>query len=126
MKFIDLINEQFGDLIVLYRVYPSNLTKKHTYWKCKCKCGNEIITSSNHLRTGHTKSCGCLHNKIRGKKNPSYKHGKRKTRLYTIWSGMKNRCLNKNATKYKNYGGRGIKIYDKWLDKENGFMNFYN
>lgn len=125
MRYIDLTNERFGKLKVLNRVYPKNLTKKHTYWKCRCECGKEIVTSSNHLRTGHTQSCGCLHYK-KGKDNPAYKHGKRNTRLFRIWSSMKNRCNNPNNPKYKNYGGRGIRVCDKWLDKENGFINFYN
>ena len=126
MRLIDLTNKQFGNLTVMYRVYPNNLTKKHTYWKCKCKCGKETVVSSNHLRTGHTKSCGCSHNYLKGSKSFLYKHGKRNTRLYGIWATMKSRCLNKNNIKYKNYGARGISIYSKWTDKENGFMNFYN
>lgn len=126
MKLIDLSNQTFGKLIVLYRVYPNKVSNKHTYWKCRCECGKEIVTSSNHLRTGHTQSCGCMHNAKKGKNNPSYKHGKKHTRLYRIWSGMKGRCLNKNNKKYKNYGARGIKVCNDWLDKQNGFINFYN
>ena len=126
MKLIDLTNQTFGRLTVLYRVYPNNLTKKHTYWKCRCECGKETITSSNHLKTGHTQSCGCLHDEKMGDKNPAYKHGMRDTRLYRIWSGMKERCLNENCHKFKNYGARGIKICNEWLDKENGFINFYD
>lgn len=52
----------------------------------------------------------------------NYKHGLTNTKLYSVWSGMKNRCLNKKQSSYKNYGGRGIKFCDEWLD----FMNFYN
>lgn len=121
MKLIDLTNQKYNKLTVLERVYPEDKSKKHTYWKCKCDCGNYTITSSNHLKTGHTKSCGCSHNN-KGKNNPSYKHGKRNTRLFRIWASMKNRCLNKNNPKYKNYGGRGIKICDEWLID---FMSFY-
>jgi hypothetical protein len=50
-------------------------------------------------------------------------HGKSNTRLYTIFEGMKNRCYNSNTPKYKNYGGRGIRVCEEWL---NDFMNFYN
>lgn len=52
-----------------------------------------------------------------------YVHGKRRTRLYSTWTGMKTRCTNKNCAKYKNYGGRGIKICDEWL---NNFQSFYD
>lgn len=51
------------------------------------------------------------------------KHGKRNTRLYTIWDNMKRRCANENATEYKNYGGKGINVCDIWL---NDFLAFYN
>ena len=53
-------------------------------------------------------------------------HGKCHTRLYRIWCCIKGRCLNKNNTAYKNYGGRGITVCDEWKNKENGFINFYN
>lgn len=48
------------------------------------------------------------------------------TRINRIWLRMRNRCNNKNNEQYKNYGGRGIKVCDEWLNKDNGFMNFYN
>ena len=54
------------------------------------------------------------------------KHGKRNTRIYGIYQKMKQRCYNKNNSNYIRYGARGIKICDEWLDKENGFINFYN
>lgn len=57
---------------------------------------------------------------IRGNKNPNYKTGYcingEKPSFYNSWQGMKARCLNKNHPKYKRYGGRGIKIYDGWMD----------
>lgn len=54
------------------------------------------------------------------------KHDKSYTRIYHIWTGIKGRCLNKNYCQYKYYGGREIKVCDEWMDKVNGFMNFYN
>lgn len=48
------------------------------------------------------------------------------TRLYRTWRNMRNRCYNQNIKAYKDYGGRGIKVCDEWLDKDNGFINFYN
>lgn len=47
------------------------------------------------------------------------------TRIYRIWVGMKGRCLNHNYCQYEYYGGAGIKVCAEWLDKENGFENFY-
>lgn len=54
------------------------------------------------------------------------KHGMYRTRVYCCWNDMKQRCFNPNNKAYPNYGARGIKVCDDWLDKENGFMNFYN
>ena len=50
-------------------------------------------------------------------------HGKSHTRLYKIWIGMKKRCYNPRSNAYERYGGRGIGIYQEWL---NDFMSFYN
>ncbi len=53
------------------------------------------------------------------------KHGLYKSNEYTIWIGIKARCYNKKDPSYHNYGGRGIKMDNRWLG-ENGFINFYN
>lgn len=121
-NFNNLLGQKFNKLTVL-ELYS---TEKETIWKCKCDCGNITFVSASHLKDGHTKSCGCQKNGFKGKDNPSYKHGLRHSRIYGIWVNMKTRCLNSNNDSYKSYGARGIKICDKWLDKENGFINFYN
>ena len=59
----------------------------------------------------------------KGVKNPNYKHGLRKTRLFSIWRNIKTRCFNNNSPMYKYYGFREITICDDW---KNEFMNFYN
>lgn len=56
-KFIDLTNQKFGKLTIVERVANQ---KNQTMWKCLCECGNMVVVSSNHLKSGHTKSCGCL------------------------------------------------------------------
>lgn len=57
MKLIDLTGQQFGELTVIER---DNSKKKKVYWKCKCSCGNYASVLGDYLRSGHTKSCGCL------------------------------------------------------------------
>lgn len=82
----------------------------------KCDCGAEKIYFLNNLRRkNHTTSCGC--EKIRTAGDGARKHGmgNKRNPLYLIWSGMKNRCYNKNAPDYNNYGGRGVKICDEWV-----------
>lgn len=121
-KFVDLTGQRFGRLTVVERVYSKK--GRHTNWLCKCDCGNKTITTKQHLTSNHTKSCGCL--KLETLNKNRFKHGLCESRLYYIHSSMKDRCYNKNNKRYKNYGIRGIKVCDEWLNKENGFMNFYN
>lgn len=121
---------KFGNLTVLYRA-PDHKTsggQNVTVWVCRCQCGNEITVTSQNLRTGHTKSCGCLfpmHNLKHGACiNPS------DSRLYGIWNGMKARCLSKNNPSYSRYGKRGIKICEEWSKFEAfrdwSLLNGYN
>lgn len=114
MKLIDLSGRRFGNLVVLYRVEDD--ANRNRRWLCRCDCGNEKVIGGRHLTSGATRSCGCLE---RGLGN--YKHGQRNTRLYDIWSGIKYRCDNPNATRFENYGGRGIRYCDDW----NSFEPFH-
>lgn len=118
-KFIDLTGQKFGRLTVIERVedYISPSGYKKIRWLCQCECGNTTAVEASSLRTGHVKSCGCIVNN---------KNGLYKTTLYKKLKGMKERCYRKYNDSYKNYGARGIKICDEWLDKNNGFLNFYN
>ena len=118
MIFEDLSGQRFGRWLAIKRV-----KSKHGYrtYLCVCDCGNtsEIVSSS--LRKGDSLSCGCWSKEY--KRELYTTHGMKKHPLYSVWRGMKNRCYNKNDLPYKDYGGRGIKLSDKWLSN---FMNFYN
>lgn len=117
MKFIDLTGQKFGRLTVIKRMPTVN---KRTLWCCLCDCGNKTVVESYNLRTGHTSSCGCVQKEATSAANRT--HGNRKTRLYTIWVCMKNRCYQKSYHAFKHYGGRGIKVCDKWRCD---FRSFY-
>lgn len=101
--FIDRTGQRFGRLTVLE--YVGNRK-----WLCKCDCGNEKVIFAGSLTSGVTRSCGCLYRESR------FKHNASNSRLYSIWSGMKQRCDNRNDSEYHNYGGRGIKVCDEWHD----------
>ena len=89
--------------------------RKEKVIMCKCElCGSLKTIRANNL--SKTKSCGCAKNKFIGKANRT--HGESKTRLYRIWSLMKDRCTNKNAEHYNLYGGRGITVCNEWLHYE--------
>lgn len=112
---IEMIGKKFGKLTVLEDCEEYD---KYGYkiYKCICDCGNITYINSNNLKTGNTKSCGCL------KVDRLIKHGKYKTRMYRIYNNMKNRCYNEKHRDFHNYGGRGVTICDEWLSD---FMNFY-
>lgn len=118
---IDLAGRIFGRLHVIEDVGVNKNGK--FLWKCVCDCGNEKIALSQPLLDGRTQSCGCLHKEQlteRLTKHGLTKVGKRHP-LYLTWAGMKQRCYNPKSLAYDRYGGRGIKVCDRWL---NSFPNF--
>lgn len=122
---IDLKNKRFGRLVIKsFAGFKIIGNRRNRVWCCICDCGNEINVLARSLKSGNTKSCGCLSiekSRIRAKNNFTI-HGKTKTRLYKIWSKMRERCDKKYYIKFKNYGGRGIKVCSEWQK----FIPFYN
>lgn len=92
-------------------------------WKCKCDCGTESAVSGTALRTGASKSCGCLTREVNSVRRKS--HGMTNTKFYKAWQNMLDRCNNENSVSYKDYGGRGIFIYDRWAAFENFKEDMY-
>lgn len=119
----DLTGEKYGKLTVI----SENGRGKYNgyYWNCVCDCGNEAVVLGRNLKSGTTRSCGCLHTK------PPVitKHGMSRTKLYHIWVAMKQRCTNKADRNYNRYGGGGIFVSECWneFDKfaEWAFANGY-
>lgn len=97
---------------------PSGKNKNIEYYLCKCECGNIIITSKDRLKSGRTRSCGCLF------KETHTKHNIRHTRIYKIWCLMKGRCYSKSSSSYYNYGARGITICKEWKENPVAFYNW--
>lgn len=110
-RFIDITGQRFGRLVVLKRAENFG---ECTAWLCRCDCGNEKVIRSSSLTNGRTKSCGCFNHEVRVNQKIFLTHGMSHTRQFTIWTDMKNRCYVKTNPDYKNYGGRGITVCDKW------------
>lgn len=111
-NLIDLTGKRFGRLTVIEYLGKGR-------WLCACECGNRKAVSGPHLRSGATKSCGCLHSDQL--KRSLTKHGGSKTRLYRIWLGMRKRCSNENCRAYERYGARGIKVCEEWSESFEAF-----
>lgn len=115
----DITDKRFERLVV---ISYSHKIGKRVHWVCKCDCGNIKTVCSYELKNGDTKSCGCLRKEWTKTGNMNRSHGKYKHPLANAWNGMKQRCYNAKNKGYKHYGGRGIKVCERWLDS---FENFY-
>ena len=109
-----LEGKRFGRLTVLNYV-------PYSKYLCRCDCGNLKTVTATDLHTGKTQSCGCLQKERTS--NANTKHGKRHTRLYNIWCGVKSRCYYTDHVAYARYGGRGIAMCEEW---RNDFKSFYD
>lgn len=118
-RFIDLSGKTYGNLKVIKRIGTAK--NGDSIWRCQCKCGNYHDVNASSLKSGNTKSCGCMAKEWRIA--PHLKHGKSKTRLYHVWHGMIQRCNNSEHKEFCNYGGRGITVCREWQG-EKGFEAF--
>ncbi len=113
----ELVGKVFENVEVMEFDHSKN---GRIYYKCKCLlCGNEFITRKDGLTNGHTTSCGCVRKNWMHSGNLNKRHGLYEDRAYWLWAKVKSRCYNPNCREYKNYGGRGIKMCDEWLDPKN-------
>ncbi len=113
------VGVRFGRLIVLERAdnYVAPGGHVGTRWKCACDCGEITIVHAVNLRRGTT-SCGCVQAQSRFTANRI--HGESGSEEYGVWTGIASRCTNPRLKGFKDYGARGIRLCERWLD----FRNF--
>lgn len=99
----------------LLREVPSE--KAHRKAEARCSCGTIKVVNLASVRAGQSRSCGSCRRSMN-----SRKHGMWNSPEYRIWSGIKQRCLNPKGTAFHDYGGRGIRICERWADS---FENFF-
>jgi hypothetical protein len=107
-NFIDLTGMRFDRLVALGRAPADG---RRIRWLCRCDCGNTATVSADVLRAGRQKSCGCWRREF---ERPNKTHGKRASRVYSVWNQMIQRCTNPNTKAYRYYGGRGITVCERW------------
>lgn len=112
-NLIDLTGRTFGRLRVTFRAETRG---RVTVWGCHCSCGQFKEIRARDLVTGKTNSCGCLRREL------LTKHGGIGSPEYRTWCLMKRRCYDASDRGFKNYGGRGITVCDKWKDDFSAFI----
>ncbi len=135
MKRIDISGLRYGRLLVV--AYDSPGKNGGSVWLCRCECGAEVKVKSSNLRSGSTRSCGCLASewasalgsnrefvRKRAAKVTAHGHSRRglKTPEYRTWLGMKRRCYDEKYKDFPNWGGRGIKVCERWKESFEAFL----
>lgn len=125
-RFQDITGQRFGRLTVLGY---AGCHQRRRLWLCKCDCGQSKLAENGNLRSGGTKSCGCLQRQrvAETKTIHGFAAGPAKAPEYKVWGAMIRRCHNPKDTFYRYYGGRGISVDDRWRfgdDKASAFECF--
>jgi hypothetical protein len=123
---IEMVGKVFGRLTV--ESFGGVGKNYQTLWNVVCSCGEHRTVRGGNLRNEHTRSCGCLESEVSTAlalslpKGGATTHGMRRTSIYRVWCGMKTRCTNPNDKRFKDYGGNGVVVCDRWLKS---FENFF-
>lgn len=118
--YSEFIGKKYNRLTILE--YIGRAEDGHALVKCLCECGNIRINTIKDVTNGYVKSCGCLQKEITKKRVEI--DGRIKEKLYTTYASMKAHCYNEKNNNYKNYGKRGIKICDEWLEDYSNFRSW--
>lgn len=123
MSLVDLTGQPFGRLTVLR--HEGRDGNRAAMWLCLCQCGNEVVVRSRALRTSRTRSCGCWQRELSAQRAAqlNLKHGEASNRQltaeYACWIKMHQRCYNPRDPKWKNYGGLGYSVCERWHTYQN-------
>lgn len=114
----DLLGRRYGRLIVLAKAEPGD--DKRARWLVQCDCGTKKVVRQWLLLRGRTSSCGCLARELTVRRSRT--HGMTNSPEWLTWRRMRARCYNENCDSYPHYGGRGIRVCDRWLESFQSFL----
>ena len=125
-KFIDITGQTFGRLTALDHTRLEG--RKEIYWRCSCQCGGSKYVMGQNLRTGKIQSCGCLLRETTAKRRRTHGQsralpGSKASPEYRAWTAMRERCNYPKAAGYKNYGERGIRVCQEWMENFQAFFD---
>jgi hypothetical protein len=111
----DHTGARFGKLLALSLVARDQRGQAHR-WLFRCDCGTQKTISVKSVVGGHTRSCGCLAKATIAARNTKHGLSRRHRREYRSWKDMRGRCNNPKNDDYPDYGGRGIRVCQRWDD----------
>lgn len=119
--------KELAGMVFGYLTVESFCHSRHgqSVWNCVCACGARIERPWHTLKKSQHPSCGCKTSlsQSQGSLEHGACAGEKEAAIYNIWCGMKQRCTNRNNPNYGYYGGRGIRVCERWL---NSFQNFFS
>lgn len=121
-NFRSLTGQKFARLTV--HEYVGKNWQKNAFYRCVCDCGKECIVQGTNIKRGVSTSCGCYRTELHSNRRHANHDPRRSVKgvysiEYKLWRSIKQRCLNPKQIQYKDYGGRGIKLCERWLDSLN-------
>ena len=121
--YIDISGQKYGRLTA---VREHHKLAGVGFWECRCDCGKMVVVAKNSIMSGNTASCGCLrleviHRIFNKHGQAGNREAKGRSAEYRIWLTMRSRCRNPKCPSWGNYGGRGIRVCERW----DSFANFY-
>lgn len=118
----DLSGMRFGRLTALNAT--GERKNNSPVWLCQCDCGNTIAVPRQRLVSYSTQSCGCLRDYLADQKKNEEYNRQRSSGLYSIWRDLVRKCTDPKYENYANFGGRGIKMCDEWLENMDTFFKW--
>lgn len=108
-----MIGRRFERLVVL-SAGPRMYARRHRSWIVRCDCGAERAVAEKSLLEGRTRSCGCLQAELKRARMALPKADRHLTPEYRAWRNMRYRCNSPGCRFFHNYGGRGIRVCERW------------